>query len=262
MKYKELLDNYIKETIEFEDSINNKCDKTIDDEKVIEFLKSGFSICDNDNVSPKNNNILVLCGINPSGDGKRELHNPIHYHFNDAKGRYWTKKHKQFGGKDSLLVKENMAYYDLLPLIKTQQSGVEKLLKEYNEYRFKMVQFTAKAIEDLKPRLIVHANKDSLYYWGLNPSTFTPDSIYPWLGYSFKNVTHECPILVDYKKRIAGKTENKEYVFLFEIFGRGLSSKTYFLTYTMERYGMRPWQRVQLLSPEEMQGIWEWCCNQ
>ena len=78
----------------------------------------------------------------------------------------------------------------------------------------------------------------------------------------FKDVTRDCPILAEYKKRIAEKAKGKEYVFLFEISGGGFTSKTYFLTYTMERYGMKPYQRVQLLTPNEMISLWDWCCSQ
>lgn len=260
MNYQELLANYIRTTTVFENQLKQKETKTIEDQKVIDFLKSGFSICDNDNV--KHQDVLVLCGINPSGNGIRRLQDPIHYHFNDAQGRYWTKKHKQFGGKDSLLVKEHMAYFDLFPFIKTEQRDFEKIFKDYNQFRFNMVSITAKAIEDFHPRLIVHANKDSLYYWGLNPNSFKEDSVYSWLGYSFKDVTRDCPILAEYKKRIAEKAKGKEYVFLFEISGGGFTSKTYFLTYTMERYGMKTYQRVQLLTPNEMLSLWDWCCSQ
>lgn len=254
MKYDELIKQY--ETVkllQIEDVLFKEAK---------EIVGRGYTVCNNDEIGSHAKDILVLCGINPGGTTKPERPYSFQNATDSNRSHYWRKKHNQFGGRESELVKHHMAYFDLLPIIESKQNKLERVFKPYSKFRFELVEKTAKAIEDLSPRLIIHANKNSLYYWGLNPVTLMQDLENPWLGYTFKDVTRECPTMVDYKKRIEGKTEDKEYVFLFEISGRGLKAKTYFLSYTMERYGMKPWQRVQLLSPEEMQGIWEWCCKQ
>ena len=242
------------------------------DNKITEILERGLYYCNNDTVLT--DNILVLCGINPSGDGKNkgniiDSYCPFKYAKDQGRSDYWKKKHNQFGGKDSDLVQNHIAYFDLLPLIESEQGLVEKVFKPYNSFRFQLVKITAKAIEDLKPKLIVHANKGSLYYWGLNPSSFTKDTKRPWLNYSFKEVTTNCPVLAKYIVRLnkykEANTEqklSKEYLHLFEMTGNGIKTRNYFMSYIMENPRFNDWQRVQLLSPEEMQGIWEWCCNQ
>lgn len=239
------------------------------DINIIEILKNGIYYCNND--VKAGDNTLVLCGINPSGDGKNKAYVDYYGPFKETKdhGRsnYWKRKHDQFGGRDSDLVKKHIAYFDLLPLIRSDQGDVERLLKEYNGFRFDLVKITAKAIEDLKPKLIIHANKSSLYYWGLHPSKFTNDTKKPWLNYSFKDITLDCPVLITYKERLNRYKENnkelsftKEFVHLFEISGNGLLTKTFFLSYIMEGNRLTTWQKEQLLTDKEMYALWQWCC--
>ena len=240
------------------------------DNKITKILERGLYYCNND--TEFTDNILVLCGINPSGDGKNkgniiDSYCPFKYAKDQGRSDYWEKKHNQFGGKDSDLVQNHIAYFDLLPLINTEQGDVESSLKKYNDFRFDLVKITAKAIEDLKPKLIIHANKGSLYYWGLNPRTYTQDLKRPWLGYSFKEVTLECPVLVSYKENLDQYKRNnpnqhfsKEYVHLYEISGNGLNTRTYFMSYIMENYFLKQWQIEQLLTDNEMHALWQWCC--
>lgn len=191
------------------------------------------------------------------------------YDFATASGSYWRTKRKQFGGPDTLLVQNQIAYLDLFPIRERYQNVFEKAFLSYNEFRIKMVSLTADAIEQYQPRLIVHANKSSLYYWGLNPATFEMDKVNPWLGYHFSPIVDKCPILEEYNKRVSAFRDEKElpiptgkrYVHLFQMSGRGFKEPVYFLTYIMEYFGMKDWQKVQLLSPDEMTKLWEWCLN-
>jgi len=252
MDYTSLKNNYEIIVNNF-DTINREAKTIID---------RGLVVCNNDNVKSP---ILLLCGINPSFNPNSP--NVWEYDFATAKGKYWRKKQNQFGGPDSSIVKNHIAYLDLFPIRERYQDTFEKVFLPYNEFRYKMVSQTADAIETLQPKLIVHANKSSLYYWGLNPNTFEMDTVNPWLGYYFSPVDEECPIFETYNKRVSEfRDENgmpisreKRYVHLFKISGRGLKQPTFFLTYIMEYYGMKPWQTVQLLSPKEMNELWEWC---
>ena len=240
------------------------------DNKITEILERGLYYCNNDTVLT--DNILVLCGINPSGDGKNkgniiDSYCPFKYAKDQGRSDYWEKKHNQFGGKDSDLVQNHIAYFDLLPLINSEQGDVESSLKKYNDFRFDLIKITAKAIEDLKPKLIIHANKASLYYWGLHPSKYCKDTKKPWLNYSFKDITLDCPVLITYKERLnkykginKEQSFTKEFVHLFEISGNGIFPKTYFLSYIMERFSFTPWQKEQLLTDNEMLALWQWCC--
>lgn len=262
-KYFEVFDDYKKGKI--------KEKNPFESDTLIDILKRGICICDNDNVKPADNNTLVLCGINPSGKGGDNEKYVCQFHFNDAqdsgKSDYWKIKHNQFGGKCSNFVQEHIAYFDLLPLINTKQNEVESYFKEYNAFRFDLVKKTAEAIEDIKPKLIIHANNGSLYYWGLNPRSYTQDLKKPWLGYSFKEVTLECPVLVSYKENLDQYKRNnpnqhfsKEYVHLYEISGNGLNTTTYFMSYIMENYSFKPWQKEQKLTEKQMLEIFQWCC--
>lgn len=160
--------------------------------KLLEVLSRGIVVCDNDNVSNKN---FLLTGINPSfGE-----HDPIfpfsvgcHYTFKKAttpesgekiRG-FWRNKKNQFGG-----LCNEIAYLDLFPLRETHQDeGFEKLFRENNVFRGKLLEVTQGYIQDLSPKLIVHANRSSMYYWGTNND---------WMGYKLHKI----------EKRIDGMPE-------------------------------------------------------
>ena len=244
----------------YQDTVEEYSELISGEAKVI--LSRGLVVCNNDEVkSPR----LVLSGINPSYNPKHPEVAP--FNFATASGSYWRIKHKQFGGSGSLLVQNHIAYLDLFPVRERYQNVFEKAFLSYNEFRFRMASQTADAIEQLQPRLIIHANKSSLYYWGLNPASFEMDNVNPWLGYHFTPVENNCPILETYNIRVSNfRDENglaipleKRYVHLLHMSGRGLSKPVYFLTYIMEYYGMKEWQKVQLLSADEMTELWEWC---
>ena len=76
---------------------------------------------------------------------------------------------------------------------------------------------TQKEIERIDPKLIVHANKGSLYYWGLNPTTYQKDYENPWLNYDFNEIDlHDCPPLEEYAKRLDSKAiPKRKGLFIF-----------------------------------------------
>ncbi len=134
----------------------------------------------------------MLTGINPSYN--RTLHEPT-TPFADLEGGFWEKKKKQFG---ELWNDDTMSYLDLFPIRESDQRHFEQSF-DNNEHvrsiRGNILKVTQDAIEEMKPLLIVHANKDSLYYWGIKKNTRAGDDAndyeHPWMGYKVKRVTLE-----------------------------------------------------------------------
>ena len=61
--------------------------------------------------------------------------------------------------------------------------------------RADILSITQDAIEEMKPRLIVHANRQSMYYWGVKPAQEADvdanDYEHPWMGYKVKRVVKD-----------------------------------------------------------------------
>lgn len=256
MENKRLFDAYveiIKKWREKSEKLSNE---------VLELLDRGLVISVN---CPEKS--FLLTGINPSFDVKANDRQNINFVFAEAKdkgkSRYWRKKHKQFGGSGCDLVINHMGYIDLFPLKETSQSRFEKLLLPYNDFRMQLLQMTKEEIERINPKLIVHANKGSLYYWGISSITYSKDYTNPWLNYDFEEIKlSDCPPLVNYEKRLNSfpVPNEKRFVHLYKISGNGFNNGShFFVAYAMEYYGMKKWQLVQLLTPEEMTELWEWC---
>ena len=180
MKFEELKENY------------NSIDKLLFEkgelnDEIKEILLRGYVCCDNDEVGE--NVIILLTGINPSFSPKDKKwpHEVRDYTFQTAEGRYWAKKRSQFG---ELL--PYMAYLDLFPIRESHQDkGFEKAFKEANNIRAQFLEFTQMAIEDMAPKLIVHANRDSMYYWGIRKYGCGNDTENPWMGYDVERITRD-----------------------------------------------------------------------
>ena len=166
-------------------------------------LARGFWCCEN---KPKEGKLL-LTGINPSYNN-RTLDKPT-TPFADLKGGFWEKKKKQFG---ELWNDDTMSYLDLFPIRESDQRHFEQSF-DNNEHvrsiRGNILKVTQDAIEEMKPLLIVHANKDSLYYWGIKKNTPAGDDAndyeHPWMGYKVKRVTLETypdlpPCMLEYDR--------------------------------------------------------------
>lgn len=158
-------------------------------------LARGFWCCEN---KPKEGKLL-LTGINPSYTGINPSYNRTldiqTTPFSDLKGGFWEKKKEQFG---ELWNDDTMSYLDLFPIRETDQRRFEQSF-DVNEHvrsiRGNILKVTQDAIEEMKPRLIIHANKGSLYYWGIKKNTPAGDDAndyeHPWMGYKVKRVTPE-----------------------------------------------------------------------
>lgn len=134
-------------------------------------LERGIWICAN---NPSNG--ILLTGINPSYVGnKQESFIPVS--FNNCQGRYWNPLKKMIG---SFALQGNFAYLDLFPLRVTKQ------LQEFEKFvpldlKVAILQVTQNEIERLQPRLIIHANITSSFYWGT-------DIMHPWMGYKLSSL--------------------------------------------------------------------------
>ena len=175
----------------------------------LSLLLRGFVTCNNDSIEKRP---FLLTGINPSfgpHKGKWEFFPGGYKTFtflgaiSDSKPQdYWGKKGKQFGYdqkrkqfSDDLC--KTMAYLDLFPIRESNQILFEQVFNnpKLTKLRADLLSITQDAIEEMKPLLIVHANKESLYYWGIKKNTQAGDDAndyeHPWMGYKVKRVTLE-----------------------------------------------------------------------
>lgn len=165
----------------------------------LSLLLRGFVTCNNDSIEKRP---FLLTGINPSfgsHDGKWffpggykqfTFRNAIS---NPKRQDYWSKKREQFG--DDLC--KTMAYLDLFPIRESDQRLFEQVFKnpKLTKLRADLLSITQDAIEEMKPRLIVHANRQSMYYWGVKPAQEADvdanDYEHPWMGYKVKRVVKD-----------------------------------------------------------------------
>ena len=153
----------------------------------IEILEKGFCRC---HIDSNQKSGLLLTGINPSfnpedGVWPNEVQD---FDVQKPSGRYWLKKASQFGD-----MWPQMAYMDLFPIRETsQEGGFEKSFRNANRFRADLLKIAQEEIETLAPKLIVHANRASMYYWGIKPKTrFGEDPhnyLDPWMGYKVERV--------------------------------------------------------------------------
>ena len=154
----------------------------------IDILKRGFARC---HINSNQGSTLLLTGINPSFIPKHGewLGEVVDFPVQNPSGRYWLNKVSQFG--EGLW--PSMSYMDLFPIRESkQEGGFEKTFRNANRFRGELLKITQDEVESLAPRLIVHANRASMYYWGIKPKTkFGQDAnnyIDPWMGYKVERV--------------------------------------------------------------------------
>lgn len=179
----------------------NKHENSKEELAALSLLLRGFVTCDNDSIEKRP---FLLTGINPSfGPHKGEwkffpgrYDEPFTFRgaISDSKPQdYWGKKREQFG--DDLC--NTMAYLDLFPIRESEQRLFEQVFNnpKLTKLRADLLSITQDAIEAMAPRLIVHANKESLYCWGIKKNTPAGDDAndyeHPWMGYKVKRVTLE-----------------------------------------------------------------------
>lgn len=232
------------------EAVREKASNELHNDKIQNILKKGLVCCNNDALI--GSRPILLSGINPS-DNQKE---PKDFIFKETTGTFWIKKKNQFGP----LVNE-MAYTDLFPLRVSRQDDFEKVLKEENKLRADFLSITQKAIEDLQPRLIIHANRASLYYWGLSKKA----ELNPWMGYKFR------PLNIGYVKELDFISEERLRRFpIYIIEGVTDSCKrinhdcipstslqgTIFVEYVMEE--RREELKKLMYNADEWQIIWSW----
>lgn len=230
--------------------------------KVKEILDRGFVLCHiNNNLSSG----ILLTGINPSFNpkhgvwpGKLDPQDVI-----NGKGRFWTKKIKQFGD-----VWAQISYLDLFPVRESkQEEGFEKTFKSAYALRGALLEITQEEVERLAPKLIVHANRGSMYYWGIKPKNkfgHDPNNWEdPWMGYkvervSFRDDMPSC--MKDYNRlerfplyKIVGFIDSEKRINHRTI---KTTSLGYIMEYVMEYREQKDMDT--LYKPEDWKKILEW----
>lgn len=214
-------------------------------------LARGFWSCENNNHNGK----ILLTGINPSYDGrfidpeKMIEKTPFELLARLDKPRgFWKRKEKQFG---ELWNNDTMSYLDLFPIRESDQAFFERAFEKLSDVRGAMLEVTQDAIEELRPKLIIHANHSSMYYWGINENT-------PWMGYKLERVDSDIPQffntdlfplfiitgLVDHKERINNKRQNTNLV------------GSFLMSYVMDDRNNK--YKGKLYSQKEWKDIWAW----
>lgn len=232
----------------------------------LSLLLRGFVTCNNDSIEKRP---FLLTGINPSfGSINGKWFFPGGYaepftFFRDAISNsqpqdYWGKKRKQFG--DDLC--KTMAYLDLFPIRETYQILFEQVFNnpKLTKLRADLLSITQDAIEAMAPRLIVHANRQSMYYWGLIDDA-------PWMGYKFELVN---PAEYDYFPKCMNDERLRLFPF-YKITGftddtRRINKEMYpnithlegcfFMEYVM---GYRKKEdQEKMYKPKDWEEIWKW----
>ncbi len=160
-----------------------------------EILRRGFWLCSDNPIGE-----IMLSGVNPSFDGREKVE-PCP--FPKCEGRYWNIWKK-------ILAQEIVGYIDLFPLrVTKQQREFEKFVPL--ELKAELLRVTQFELERLRPKLIIHANKTSSFYYGTDPES-------PWMGYDLEK--EDVPGKVGGKGtlyRIKGLMEDKRRINYDEI---------------------------------------------
>lgn len=243
----------------------------------LSILLRGYVVCNNyRDVQPEKK--LLLTGINPSFDPYDrsadgwELQKGIWpgetHSFkitDDLQGPYWkSKKH------DFEKVWNDISYLDLFPIRETDQLLFENAFKDLIEIRSNFLCITQDAIEEMQPKLIVHSNKESMYYWGLKKNTpigeDANDKVNPWMGYKVRRVTPdkynlpECMLLDNRLElfplyEIVGFIENENRINNCKHKKTSLKG-SFLMEYVME--GRIKKYAGKLYKPGEWEEIWKW----
>jgi hypothetical protein len=146
---------------------------------------------------------ILITGINPSFNSRFPYGG--YYTFRDAiqdNKSYWKNKRKQLYGDDNSLI-EKTAYLDLFPYSESMQNKFQKEIDgNVKSFQVKVLEITLAEIEHLSPRLIIAANKQTSFYWGIKKDS-------TWLGYNLQ--------VVD-KSRLPDRLKEKD-IKLYQIVG-------------------------------------------
>lgn len=245
----------------------------------LSLLLRGFVTCNNDSIEKRP---FLLTGINPSfgsHDGEWEFFpggydEPFTFRgaiSNSKPQDYWGKKRVQFGD----VLCKSMAYLDLFPIRESDQRLFEQVFKnpKLTKLRADILSITQDAIEAMSPRLIVHANKESLYYWGIKKNTPAGDDAndyeHPWMGYKVKRVTLETypdlpPCMLQYDRlslfplyEIVGFVDSDKRINHIE---RQETNLKFIMEYVMD--GRNAKYKGKLYHKKDWVKIWEWVKKQ
>lgn len=190
--------------------------------------------------NPKNK--ILLTGINPS-DGKMDTRDDVL--FKDCRGTYWNPIHHFLGKFDY-----DTAYVDLFPVHETKEEFFLKIKEgnqNYADYLARILEVTQREIERLNPKLIIHMNAQSRYFW--NPNE--------WLGYEMINTGYK--VKNRHLKKITGLSSSP--LRINQELKKTVLEETYFLQYIdiTSRYATS--HPNALISTEEFEELYQWVCN-
>ncbi len=134
---------------------------------------------------PNMNAEILICGINPSDNGKR----PENFHFQALKNApYFTTIHDIVSDcKDQNAID----YLDLFCFRNTNQYDIWQFAKNPVglKYIVDHLMLTQEIIEEINPKVLLVFNKTAATFFGFhaNPSDENPENKNIWMGYKFKD---------------------------------------------------------------------------
>lgn len=243
------------------------------DGRQLDILNRGLVRC----FKPKQNGpCFLLTGINPSFKEEQDVFpgRIDDIDISTANDGYWAKKSHQFGS-----MWEHISYLDLFPIRETHQhNGFEKSFREETILRKDLLEITQSEIETLAPKLIVHANKDSIYYWGIKKNTplgkDANDYENPWMGYKVERVpVQDLPPCMRINNRwelfpfykIVGFQENEKRINQKKYPKKTSIEGSFIMEYVMDdrnpKYNGKLYKETLINckeSPKEWTEIWKW----
>lgn len=218
---------------------------------------------------------FLLTGINPSykDDDEKWPGELRSIDISTACDGYWREKAKQFGG-----MWENILYLDLFPIRETRQrNGFHKAFRNENALLGNLLEITQSEVEAMSPKLIVHSNKDSMFYWGIKKNTPTVeeanDMIHPWMGYRVRRVSRksyddlpDCMLQYDRLElfplyEIVGFVDSANRINQLKYKETSLTG-SFLMEYVMDdrnkKYRGKLYKENPALEKREWADIWEW----
>ena len=213
-------------------------------------IARGIRCCNN-----KHEGGLLLTGINPNGketDPNTDNQFALDYHFVGNINPYYSEKLAMLSPLIDMGI--NVSYLDLFPLRQTDETSFNTFIKENTSIGAEFLSVTKQEIENITPKVIIHANKSSAYYWGTKKNA-------PWMGYEleqidWKDIPFENPYGSSVLYKIVG-VQNGENVVGNNILSTKLANHSYLLVCKM--MGKTGGGYVPYLSHSFINNLWEWC---
>ncbi|HPF00820.1 MAG TPA: hypothetical protein PKY63_09155 [Bacteroidales bacterium] len=192
------------------------------DPELNEILDKGF-VSSKPNLNAK----ILLCGINPSDNGKEEKN----FHFHDlASAPYFRTLHDVVRECEN---KNSIDYLDLFCFRNTNQYDIWQFAKDSVGLRFVVdhLILTQEIIEDIQPKVILVFNKTAATFFGYHaaPDDANPTNQKIWMGYKLEDSSMTDNMYSAQMKYITGLHEGRMNTELKETSLRG--SKIFFGSY-------------------------------